>query len=74
MSNEKQKESSFLKLMDGLTNALKFLIVTLVFYFIVGSAFAGFYQDWCKIKNKPVDGDAQDMWGNMAFLGFILLH
>lgn len=71
--SDTKKESSFLKLMDGIADTFKFLVVTLIFYLIFGFAFAGFYQDYCKATGKEFVPDTQDRWANMGFLGFILL-
>lgn len=71
--SDTKKESSFLKLMDGIADTVKFLVVTLIFYLIFGFAFAGFYQDYCKATGRKFIPDTQDRWANMGFLSFILL-
>lgn len=62
-----QKKSSTLALLDGLVETLKFLIITLIVYFIIGAGWNGLYDWYARLKGEKPDGQTGERIGKRAF-------
>jgi hypothetical protein len=71
-NKEKRPGDTYLSFMDGLVETLKFLIITILIWFIVGGGWNGLY-DWYKRSRgeKPI-GEIGERVGNRAFAFYCL--
>ena len=62
-----QNKSSTLALLDGIVETLKFLIITLIVYFIIGAGWNGLYDWYARLQGRKPDSQTGERVGKRAF-------